>query len=36
VAAAVLAELDRLTRRRLEPGRVAELKATLVELVNLD
>jgi DNA-binding MarR family transcriptional regulator len=36
VAAGVLAELDRLARRRLEPGRVAELKATLVELVNLD
>ena len=36
VAAGVLAELDRLVRRQLEPRRVAELKATLVELLNLD
>ena len=36
VAAAVLAELDRLVRGRLEPGRVAELRAALAELVNLD
>jgi DNA-binding MarR family transcriptional regulator len=35
VAAAVLAELDRLARRRLEPRRVAELKAALVKLVDL-
>ncbi len=36
VAAGVLAELDRLARRHLEPRRVAELKAALAELLNLD
>ena len=36
VAAGVLAELDRLARRQLEPRRVAELKAALAELLNLD
>ena len=36
VAAAVLAELDRLVRGRLEPRRVVELRAALAELVNLD
>lgn len=35
VAAAVLAELDRLARKRLEPRRIAELKAALAELVDL-
>ena len=35
VAAGVLAELDRLARRRLGPRRVAELKAALAELVDL-
>jgi DNA-binding MarR family transcriptional regulator len=36
VAAAVLAELDRLARRRLGLGRIAELKAALAELVSLN
>ena len=36
VAAGVLAELDRLVRRQLEPRRVAELKAALAELLKLD
>jgi hypothetical protein len=35
VGAAVLAELDRLARRRLGPRRVAELKAALAELLDL-
>jgi DNA-binding MarR family transcriptional regulator len=36
VAAAVLADLDRLVRRQLEPLRVAELRAGLAELVDLE
>jgi DNA-binding MarR family transcriptional regulator len=35
VATVVLAELDRLARRRLGRREVAELKATLAELVDL-
>jgi hypothetical protein len=35
VVTAVLAELDWLARRRLGPHEVAELKATLAELVDL-
>jgi hypothetical protein len=35
VAVAVLAELDRLARRRLGPRRVAERKAALAELIDL-
>ena len=35
VVAAVLAELDRLARRRLGPRRVAKLKAALAELIDL-
>lgn len=35
VAASVLAELDRLVALRLDPARVAELKASLRELMEL-
>jgi DNA-binding MarR family transcriptional regulator len=35
VAASVLAELDRLVSRRLDPTRIAELKASLRELMEL-
>jgi hypothetical protein len=35
VAAAVLAELDRLARRRLGPRPVVEFKIALAELVDL-